>query len=197
MKSSQKIIKYGFIVLFFMIIISGIYIKSSNILHIVGKIYSPDKATKLVVYVNKNGDTKKDSVNIKVYNNDGRYKTAISFFGLYGGIFWTSDSSKYVIKTKEYISNIYIVDKNSGNITGIDTNLDLALHFYINNNPDFISSTIDEKSITDYEFIQWEKDTETMLIYYEISDLYKNVHSGYFLYDYKNNKIMGMLASAQ
>ena len=186
--------KCGFIVLFIMLIITGIYIKSSNILHIVDKIYSPDKATKLVVYVNKNGDTKKDSVNIKVYNNDGRYKTAISFFGLYGGIFWTSDSSKYVIKTKEYISNIYIVDKNSGCIIGIDTNLDLALHIYINNNPGFISFTIDERSITDYEFIQWEKDSETMLIYYEISDLYKNVHSGYFLYNYKNNKIMGMLA---
>lgn len=193
MKCMYKVIKYLFLLLLIVIIISGIYIKSSNILHIVDKINSPDKVVKQIVYVNKN-DAKKDSINIKVYNNDGRYDTSISFSGKYGGIFWTNDSSKYVIKTKEYISNIYVVDKNSGEITGIDTNLDLALQIYINDNKDIVNFTIDEKSDTNYEFIKWEKDNQTMLIYYEINGLDKNNHSGYFLYNFKNNKIEGMLS---
>jgi len=46
----------------------------------------------------------------------------------------------------------------------------------------------------DYEFLKWEKDNENMLIYYEIADVDKNIHSGYLLYDYKNDKINGILS---
>ena len=103
MKSLCKIIKYAVIALFAIVVIGAIYIHYSNILHIVDKIYSPDKNTRQVVYINKINNTNKEAVNIKVYNN-GKYNTSISFSGKYDGIFWTSDSSKYAIKTREYIS---------------------------------------------------------------------------------------------
>lgn len=197
MKNSYKVIKYIFIFLFFTTIFSGIYIKSSNILHIVDEIYSPDKDTKLVVYVTKNDGNKEDSVDIKIYDNAGLSHSAISFFGQYGGIFWASNSSKYVIKAKEYINNIYVVDRYSGEIIGVDFNLDYALQTKINDNPNKFNFVNDEKLNADYEFIKWENDSEIMLIYYEIDDLDKNVHSGYFLYDYKNDKINGMLSSTE
>jgi hypothetical protein len=196
LKSKYKAIKYPFIIAFIIIIICGIYIKNSNILHVVDKVYSPDKKIKQVVYINKNDGSEKDNVHIKIYDDKGRSNTSISFSGQYGGIFWTSDSSKYVIKAKDYISNIYVVDKNSGGIEGIDIRLDLALQSYIKENPGIINFTIDENPIRDYEFIQWEKDTETMLVYYEIDDKDKNTHKGYFLFDTKKNEIMGMLPSA-
>ena len=196
LKNINRLVRYVFITILIIIVICGIYIKSSNILHIVDKIYSPDMLVKQVVYVNKSNDSNKDSITIKVYK-DNRYDTSISFSGRYDGIFWTTDNSKYIIKAKEYINNIYVVDKNSGEITGIDTGLDLALQDYIKNNTDIINFTFDEKSNANYEFIQWEKDNETMLIYYEIDDLAKNIHSGYFLYNFKDNKIMGILSSNQ
>jgi len=180
-----------------MIIFGGIYIKSSNILNIVDEIYSPDKRTKLVVYVNKNDDKQEESVKIKIYDNAGISNSSISFFGQYGGIFWTNDSSKYAIKSKEYISNIYVVDGYSGDILGVDFNLDYALQTKINNNPDIYNFVCDKVFNADYEFLKWEKDNENMLIYYEIADVDKNIHSGYLLYDYMNDKINGMLSSTE
>lgn len=185
MRNSYKVIKYIFLFLFIMIIF-GIYIKSSNILNIVDEIYSPDNSTKLVVYVNKNDENQEESVKIKIYDNAGISNSSISFFGQYGGIFWTSDSSKYVIKSKEYISNIYVVDGYSGDIVGVDFNLDYALQTEINDNPDIFNFVYDKNLNADYEFLKWEKDNENMLIYYEIADADKNIHSGYLLYDYKN-----------
>lgn len=196
MRNSCKEIKYIFIFLLIMIIVGVIYIKSSNILHIVDEIYSPNKNIKLVVYVNKDDD-KEDSVDIKIYDNAGISHSSISFLGQYGGIFWANDSSKYVIKVKDYISNIYVVDGISGEIIGVDFNLDYALKTKINDDSNKFNFVIDEKLNADYEFIKWENDNETMLIYYEIDDLDKNVHSGYLLYDYKNDKIYGMLSSTE
>jgi hypothetical protein len=166
LKNSSKLIKYIFIVLFTIIIFGGIYLKSSDVLHIVDKVYSPDKATRQVVYVyNKNlSGSKEEFVEIKVYDNTGRYNTSYSFNGKYNGVYWTSDSSKYVIKAKEYKSNIYVVDRNSGNITGIDKSLDLALQAQINDNLERFDFEIDKEFHADYEFIRWEKNSEAMLI---------------------------------
>lgn len=111
---------------------------------IVDEIYSPDNGTRLVVYVNKNDDNKEDSVDIKIYDNAGISHSSISFFGQYGGIFSASDSSKYVIKAKEYISNIYVVDGYSEEIIGVDFNLDYALQTKITDNLDkfnFVTKT--------------------------------------------------------
>ena len=73
--------------------------------------------------------------------------------------------------------------------------MDILIQSYKNSNPDVFNFIPDEKSSANYEFIKWENDNNTMLIYYEINDLEKNIHRGYFLYDYKNNKIKGILSS--
>lgn len=196
MKNLSKLIKLSFLFLLIIIIAGGIYLKSSGVLYIIDKVYSPDKATKLIVYdYNKLSANKEEVIEIKRQYNTETNNKSYSFSGKYAGIYWTSDSSKYALKVKDYLSNIYLVDGNSGNITGIDMGLDLLLQNQINDDSDRFNFEIDKEFYADYEFIKWEKNNEDMLISYEFKDLDKNVHNGYFIYNYNINKIKGIFES--
>lgn len=193
MKNLSKFIKYIFTVLLIIILIGGLYLKSSGVLYIIDKVSSPDKTINLIVYdYNKLSSNKEEDIEVKKENNKESNLKAYGFTGKYGGIYWTEDSSKYVLKAKDYLSNIYLGDRTDG-VTGIDLGLDVLLENQIKDNKDRFDFEIDE----DYEFIKWEKNNEDMLISYEFKDLDMNLHAGYFIYNVNGNEIKGIFESIE
>lgn len=108
----------------------------------------------------------------------------------YEGLWWAPDSTKYVIafrwlnEDKLYLELDDLVRNHGVNLTAV-----FNLYWWLTEQG--LAPARDEPPEIEYQFLQWGKDSASMLIYYSYED--DELHEGYFWYSYKTGDVTGIL----
>lgn len=158
-------------------LVGGALLWRSGMLFLLDKKVSPDGQSVVRVY-SKNWDpwplrfTLEDKV--QVILEDGDMKSYSSYGNSeYEGLWWAPDGRKYVMSFRQNGEDRVVLNR-------LDT------HSETNLNP--ILNMGGER--TEYQFLQWGKDSESMLFYYRTENR-DSPREGYFWYNCRNGKISG------
>lgn len=161
----------------FILLVGGGLLWRSGVLFLLDKKASPDGRSVARVY-NKNRDfwplrfTLEDAV--QVILEDGDVKSYTSYGNSeYEGLWWAPDGRKYVMSFRQNGESRVV-------LRWLDT------HNEWNLNPILNMGGED----TEYQFLQWGKDGESMLFYYAAADAGRK-KEGYFWYNCRTGKISG------
>ena len=161
------------------LIVGGVLLWRSGIFFLLDKKPSPDGKSVVRVY-SKNWDfwplrfTLEDKVQIIL--EDGDAKSYISYGNSeYEGLWWAPDGRKYVMSFRQDGERRVVLN-------WLDT------HNEWNLNPILNMGGED----TQYQFLQWGKDGESMLFYYHTEDQGSS-KEGYFWYNCRTGKVGGQL----
>lgn len=162
---------------------------------IVDRSTSPNKEIQLTIFnrdVAEQRFSRRPAITVK---SEGSEVSTTVYSGSYQGVYWSPDSSKYVLSfyntdgTTQLILNS-IKGNNSSNLNaylsfGVEMN-ELAKYGlqYSNQSP---------LPNVQYQFLQWSLDSKFILIYYSFTDIDKKLHEGYFWYDCKDGSIKNTL----
>lgn len=165
----------------FILLVGGIFLWRSGVFFLLDKKVSPDGQSVVRVY-SKNWDfwplrfTLEDAV--QVILEDGDAKSYISYRNSeYEGLWWAPDGRKYVLSFRERDGKRRLV------LNWLDT------HNEWNLNPILNMGGED----TEYQFLQWGKDGESMLFYYGTETAFNQKKEGYFWYNCRTGKVSGEL----
>lgn len=165
----------------FILLVGGVFLWRSGVFFLLDKKPSPDGRSVVRVY-DKKWDfwplrfTMEDAVQIIL--EDGDMKTYISYGNSeYEGLWWAPDGRKYVLSFWEQDGKRRVV------LNWLDT------HHESNLNPILNMGGED----TEYQFLQWGKDSMSMLFYYSTRTRYGEPKEGYFWYNCFTGKISGEL----
>lgn len=168
-------------VLALILLLAGALLWRSGVFFLLGKKVSPDGQSVVRVY-SKNWDfwplrfTLEDAV--QVILADGDAKSYISYRNCeYEGLWWAPDGRKYVLSFRERDGKRRVV------LNWLDT------HNEWNLNPILNMGGED----TEYQFLQWGKDGESMLFYYRTETPSNQKKEGYFWYNCRTGKVGGEL----
>lgn len=109
----------------------------------------------------------------------------------YEGLWWAPDSERYVIafrdKEKLWLELGDLVYNNGTNLTAV-----LNIGWHLEQMGLLEQGTAAEVgSGVEYQFLQWGKDSSSMLFYYSFD--WKGVHEGYFWYDRETGQVDGIV----
>ena len=167
-------------ILALVLLLAGVLLWRSGVLFLLDKKASPDGQSVVRVY-SKNWDfwplrfTWEDAVQIIL--EDGDQKSYISYGNSeYEGLWWAPDGRKYVLAFRQNGERRVVLNWLD---THHETNLNPILNI--------------GREGTEYQFLQWGKDGESMLFYYgtEISPGQKK--EGYFWYNCRTGRVSGEL----
>lgn len=160
-----------------LLLLAGALLWRSGMLFLLDKKVSPDGGSVVRVY-SKNWDfwplrfTLEDTVQIILEN--GEEKSYISYGNSeYEGLWWAPDGRKYVMS--------FLRDGERRVVLNwLDTHHETNLNPILNMGGEG----------TEYQFLQWGKDSESMLFYYR-TEVQGSPKEGYFWYNCHNGKISG------
>lgn len=188
-------------VLALVLLLAGVLLWRSGIFFLLDKKVSPNGQSVVRVY-SKNWDfwplrfTLEDAVQIILESGD--MKTYISYGNSeYEGLWWAPDGRKYVV-------SFWQDGKRQVALNSLDTHNEQNMNPFLNNLGLYLKEQgylqYDEKvitSLTEYQFLQWGKDSESMLFYYSCeTNLTKKQgepREGYFWYNCRSNDISGIV----
>lgn len=164
-----------------LLLLAGALLWRSGVFFLLDKTPSPDGRSVVRVY-DKKWDfwplrfTMEDAVQIIL--EDGEEKSYISYRNSeYEGLWWAPDGRKYVLSFRERDGKRRVV------LNWLDT------HNEWNLNPILNMGGED----TEYQFLQWGKDGESMLFYYGTETVTGQKKEGYFWYNCRTGKVGGEL----
>lgn len=108
----------------------------------------------------------------------------------YEGLWWAPDSSKYVLAFRwlnEDSPYLELVDLKGNH----GANLIAVMNFYYWLTQQGLAPRRDEPPKIEYQFLQWGKDSASMLIYYSYED--SETHEGYFWFNCETAEVSGIL----
>lgn len=109
----------------------------------------------------------------------------------YEGLWWAPDSERYVIafrdKEKLWLELGDLVYNNGTNLTAV---LNIGWHLEQMGLLEQ-GAAAEVGSGVEYQFLQWGKDSSSMLFYYSFD--WKGVHEGYFWYDRETGQVNGIV----
>lgn len=162
-------------------LVGGALLWRSGVFFLLDRKASPDGQSVVRVY-SKNWDfwplrfTLEDAV--QVILEDGDAKSYITYRDSeYEGLWWAPDGRKYVLSFRERDGKRRVV------LNWLDT------HNEWNLNPILNMGGED----TEYQFLQWGKDGESMLFYYGTETASNQKKEGYFWYNCRTGKVSGEL----
>ncbi|MBR5571145.1 MAG: helix-turn-helix domain-containing protein [Oscillospiraceae bacterium] len=193
---SRKHILIAAVVLFVSILICGLLLWQHGTFFIIDKSPSPEGNAYAIVYnkgLNGKHFSAKDAISVIVdLDNDGELRSTFGDCD-YQGLWWSPDGQKYVLALDNYHGDAYLElasleHSSSRNLVaylsmGVEAT-ELAKYGFIS------ESGLPE---IEYQFLQWSKDSESLLIYYSFLDLNKVVHEGYFWYNYESGIVTAVL----
>lgn len=107
----------------------------------------------------------------------------------YEGLWWAPDSRKYVVSLREAEGTwlvLHDLERNAGR------NLNAAVNLYYWLSEQGLAPKRLEPPRMEYQFLQWGKDSASMLLYYAFEDG-NGLHEGYFWYNCESNEVSGIL----
>ena len=108
----------------------------------------------------------------------------------YEGLWWAPDSSKYLLAFRwlneddPYLELVDLIGNHG-------TNLIAAMNFYYWLTQQGLAPQRDEPPKIEYQFLQWGKDSSSMLFYYRYED--SEAHEGYFWFNCETAEVSGIL----
>lgn len=160
-------------------LVGGVLLWRSGVFFLLDNKPSPDGQSVARVY-SKNWDfwplrfTLEDAV--QVILEDGDQKAYIAYGNSeYEGLWWAPDGRKYVMSFRQNGEGRVVLNWLDG-------------HHETNLNPILNMGGED----TEYQFLQWGKDSESMLFYYR-TEVQGSPKEGYFWYNCRNGKVGGEL----
>lgn len=179
------------------LLVGGALLWRSGVLFLLDTKPSPDGETVVRVY-SKAWDfwplhfTLEDTVQtIEKFNGALGTGTGYISYGdsSYEGLWWAPDSKKYVVSVREAKGTRLVLHdlvRNSGR------NLNAAVNLYYWMSEQGMAPKRPEPPRMEYQFLQWGKDSVSMLLYYAFEDG-AGPHEGYFWYNCEANEVGGIL----
>ncbi len=130
------------------------------------------------LYVNYGG-TYKDS-----FGEDVNSPTA------YEGLWWAPDSRRYVIAFR-WLNEDQTCLELGDLVCNMGTDVTAAANLYWWLTEQGLAPAREEPPEIDYQFLQWGKDSASMLLYYNYED--EGAHEGYFWYNCETGNVTGIL----
>lgn len=145
---------------------------------------SPNEEIQLIIYDRDVVDqhfSNQPAVTVKSKGND--ISTTV-YNGSYQGVYWSPDSSKYVLSLLDTNDTTQLVLNNIKNSNSSNLNAYLSLGVEANELADYKLEYSNESPFPKikYQFLQWSLDSNFMLIYYSFNDTDKISHEGYLWY---------------
>lgn len=173
---------------------------NSGILYVDARFPSPDGQTAVTLY---DRDFSGAFFRFSLFNKDGcsfdmRYPNGSQGHYSYDadaceGLWWTPDSSKYVIVLRNGEEHTLLYYCQHGDINR-DLSYWISEGFSHSQLPQSFSTlTIDWENDVDYQFLQWSRDSQSMLLYYSFFDQTQQLHDGYFWYNCVTRQVSGVL----
>lgn len=107
----------------------------------------------------------------------------------YEGLWWAPDSRKYVISLRSE-EGTWLVLSDLVRNTGRNLNAAVNLYYWLSEQG--LAPKRAEPPRMEYQFLQWGKDSASMLLYYAFEDG-NGSHEGYFWYNCETNAVSGIL----
>ena len=185
----------------------------TKILHRVVKSISPDGTVKYEIYnvplLKDSREKEKEMATVIQYtldekSSDWSVLSETELPGSYKGSFWSSDSQLFVVNMVGSGGNLYIFDHHGTYMRNLDKFLDMQIINEVAFNSNLYRSMLAEKKTMIYEFVQWAKESNLMLIHYslkseataETEPSENPMLSGYFWYNPENNNIYGLVQTS-
>lgn len=108
----------------------------------------------------------------------------------YEGLWWAPDSTKYVIAFRWLDEDVLHLELNDL-VRNCGTNLRAGFNLSWWLTKQGLAPRWEEPPKIDYQFLQWGKDSASMLIYYSYED--GGLHEGYFWYNCETETVSGIL----
>lgn len=193
---NRKHILIAAVVLFVSILICGLLLWQRGTFFVIEKRLSPDGNSCAIVY-NKGLSGKsfsaKDAISvIVVLDNGGELRTTFGDCD-YQGLWWSPDGQKYVLALDNYHGDTYLelASLEHSSSRNLVAYLSMGVEATELSKYGFISeSGLPE---IEYQFLQWSKDSKSLLMYYSFLDLNEVVHEGYFWYNYESGTVTAVL----
>lgn len=177
-------------------LIGGVLLWRSGRLFVLDEVVSPDGKVHATVYskdLSNHFFPLKDSISVITEQEDGLQWRAIYGDCTYQGLWWAPDGRKYVLALDDYGGETWLemsnLDYNSGSNLSAHFSMaleetELAKYGYRNS---------DGWPEIEYQFLQWGKDSASMLVYYAFEDRAGEPHTGYFWYNCETWTVDGIL----
>lgn len=107
----------------------------------------------------------------------------------YEGLWWAPDSRKYVVSVRG-TEGTWLVLRDLERNTGRNLNAVVNLYDWLRQQG--LAPKRLEPPQMEYQFLQWGKDSASMLLYYAFEDG-NGLHEGYFWYNCESNEVSGIL----
>lgn len=135
---------------------------------------APEGGSVATVYskaISGGGFSTEDAVSLIVERENGA-KLRITYGSCeYAGLWWAPDGSKYVLALDGYGGDYYLA------LAWLENNHESNLNAYLH------LASAPTGAQVEYRFLQWGRDSETMLLYYSYLDAEGAVRDGYFWYN--------------
>ena len=201
----KTLIIIGISALLITILILFILYKTGNFF-VIAKSEAPDHSIQLTFYDKPTtGDFRIDMHNssdpVLLVKSKGAINCIYVHYGIYEGIYWAPDSSKYILAIQnEGITELHLIYKEdpklfigslSGQLTWSHLMNDMKKLGYTSMDEldEFVAAT---KKAT-YQFVQWSADSQSVLISYSYPDAYDNLYQGCLWYNCETGQIEGVL----
>lgn len=189
------------------------FLLGTHWLHRVANSIAPNGTRKYEIYDlsldSTSQDSKKDIVTLREYErkeNSSKWRrvSETELAGKYVGGYWSEDSRVFVLSLSKNENNLYLFDNENGNMRNLDNFLDMKLIGEAAFNSKLYRSMLSEEDDIHYEFVQWAKQSDWMLIRYSVllqesesGEKENSELSGYFWYDYNQNSLKGLVETEE
>lgn len=196
----KTLLGYLTLVLLLALLICGLGLLKSGILYVAQRYPSPNGEILVTLYDRAFSDNpygkfsffRKGSSFIIEYP-DGSHCNITYGNAPCEGLWWAPDSSKYVVSLQDGDKRWLALDwALEGHVSNLNAYLstgvyDSELH------KSGTSADVTWENDVDYQFLQWSRDSQSMLIYYSFFDRVQQLHDGYFWYNCVTGQVSGVL----
>ncbi len=176
-------------------LIGGVLLWRSGRLFILDEVVSPGGESRATVYskrLNGSSFSFEDEISVITEQEDGLQWRVIYGDCTYQGLWWSPDSRKYVLALDDGGESRLC-------LSWLDHNSESNLNAYLSMGVEATElrkygySNPTGWPEIEYQFLQWGKDSASMLICYSFEDGAGEVHTGYFWYNCETGAVEGIL----
>lgn len=176
--------------------VCGALLWRSGVLFTLDRTVSPDGTREITAYskaLHGGGFSQKDAVSLIVRDSGGSQWRVIYGPCRYLGSWWAPDSEKYVVALEDN-GEVRL------ELTWLERNASSNLNAYLSTGVEASELARSGYAYEDgwpeiqYQFLQWSRDSTSMLIYYAFQDDAAALHDGYFWYNCETCTVSAVLA---
>lgn len=163
--------------------------------NIVSRASSPNGEIHLTIYNRDITQQRFSSQSAITIQSAGAEVSTAVYRGCFQGIFWSPDSSKYVLSCYDTDRTTLLVLNNLEDSISSDLNAYLSFGVEANELAKYGLQYSDQspRPKVDYQFLQWSADSKSILVYYSFHDTGEKLHKGYFWYNCEAGSINSIL----